>query len=177
MAVIETERLYLRRMHAGDLEALMEIFSDPVAMQYYPRTRSRVEVKDWIHWTENNYRDYGVGLWIVESKDTGTILGQCGIIPQAIHEPVQEWEVGYLFIRRHWGHGYATEAARACRDYAFTHLAADHAISIINPLNQPSIKVAERNGMTRREVTRWRDHSVAIYQITREAWQQRTDSI
>lgn len=103
----------------------------------------------------------------MELKDTGEILGQSGLTSQIIHDMRREWEVGCLFLRRHWGHGYATESARAARDLAFAAPNADHAISIINPDNQPSIKVAERSGMTRREVTAWRDHAVAVYQITR----------
>jgi RimJ/RimL family protein N-acetyltransferase len=78
--VICTERLNLRRMTKDDTKNLMEIFSDPLAIRYYPSTKNEGETLEWIEWTQNNYDQYGVGLLIVEDKVTGEFLGQCGIV-------------------------------------------------------------------------------------------------
>lgn len=167
--VLETSRLRLRCMMSEDVDELLRIFADPVAMQYYPSTRDRLQVEDWVRWTQDNYRRFGVGLWVVEAKDTGAFLGQCGIVPQTVHDVV-EWEIGYLFVRAHWGHGYATEAARACRDHGFLRLGAPHLISLINPANTPSIAVARRNGMHVRERALFHQQEVDVYVITRAEW-------
>lgn len=170
--VFQTDRLVLRKTEETDVQAIMEIFSDPLAMQYYPRTRSRDEAASWILRMQESYRLYGVGLWTVELRHSGEVIGQCGIVPQRIHDDIQEWEIGYLFLRRHWRHGYASEAARGCRDYGFENLHASHLVSIINPDNTPSIRVAQRMGMKQREITTWRQMSVAVYALSREEWRR-----
>ncbi|MHB1955428.1 MAG: GNAT family N-acetyltransferase [Sulfobacillus sp.] len=167
---IDTARLQLRTMTEHDVDDLLRIFSDPVAMQYYPRTRTRDEVKEWIFRTMEDYRRFGVGMWVIEDKTDKSFLGQCGIVPQEVHEGTVEYEIGYLLVSQFWGKGYATEAARACRNWGFEHLTVPHFISIINPRNSPSIRVAERNGMALREYAEWRDKTVAIYAITRSDW-------
>ncbi len=108
----------------------------------------KVRQKKWIHWQLDLYQQTGAGLWIVEEKETKTFLGQCGLVPQHI-DGKDEIEIGYLFARHAWGNGYATEAASACRDFAIHDLGQKRLISLIAPLNSPSIRVAERIGMTR----------------------------
>ncbi len=169
MTILETERLRLRTMAYDDVDNLLRIFADPLAMQYYPRTRGRDEVMSWIERTQGHYRDYGIGMWIVQSRDSEEFYGQCGIIPQVVHDDI-EWEIGYALIRKFWHQGFAIEAALACRDLGFGQRHASHLISIVNPSNLPSIRVAMKNGMTRRELTAWRGYQVAIYQITKDQW-------
>ncbi|WP_186575839.1 GNAT family N-acetyltransferase [Aquibacillus kalidii] len=145
-AIIETNRLRLRKMNMRDKENLLKIFSDPETMRYYPNVKDQEETIRWINWTINNYHTFRVGLWIVEDKHTGEFLGQCGVVPQKIDGMVQ-MEIGYLFIREKWGSGYATEAAKACRDYGFEKLKVDQLVSIIDPANHASVRVAEKIGM------------------------------
>lgn len=109
--VLTTERLTLRNMTKKDVCNLLEIFSDPIAMEYYPSTKDEKQTIEWIAKMLNNYAKHGTGLWIVEHKETGEFLGQCGIVPQEV-EGVREMELGYSFARRVWGNGYATEAAK-----------------------------------------------------------------
>lgn len=80
--VMTTERLNLRKMTTEYVQNLMQIFSDPEAMKYYPSTMNEEEALGWITRTLVNYEKLGVGFWIVEDKSTGRFLGQCGIIPQ-----------------------------------------------------------------------------------------------
>ncbi|WP_405196604.1 GNAT family N-acetyltransferase [Virgibacillus necropolis] len=133
----------------------MEIFMDPIAMTHYPSTKNKNETLEWINWTLGNYRDYGVGLWIVEDKQTAEFLGQCGIVPQKFEDGVT-MEIGYLLKRIVWGNGYATEAALACKKYGFEEKGYSKLISLIDLKNQASINVAERIGMEREDtIHRW----------------------
>ena len=163
--ILTTERLQLREMTNGDVQNLMEIFSDPIAMKYYPSTKDEKETIGWIEWTLNNYKKYGVGLWIVEHKETGKFLGQCGIVPQEVDGEIQ-MEIGYLFVRQEWGKGYATEAAAACKKYGFEQLKLKKIISLPDVHNTPSAKVAERIGMTvEKTIFKW-GKEVYVYSIT-----------
>ena len=79
-------------------------------------------------------------------KDSGELIGDCGCTLQKV-EGTNHVEVGYHVRRDLWGNGYATEAAKACIEYAFTKLGVDRVISLIRPENLQSIRVAEKNGL------------------------------
>ncbi|KON88566.1 hypothetical protein AF332_18315 [Sporosarcina globispora] len=163
--VIITERLILRKMTPDDTGKLMEIFSDTVAMRYYPSTKNESETMEWVKWTQKNYDEYGVGLWIVEDKVTGEFLGQCGIVPQEV-DGVIEMEIGYLFVRRLWGNGYATEAALACKNFGFERLKLNKMVSLPDVNNIPSTKVAERIGMqVIKTINKW-GKEVYVYSVS-----------
>ena len=146
MIVLETERLKLRLMRLDDLQNLLGIFSDAEAMQFYPSTMDEYQTRQWIQRTLIRYEKDGFGLWIVELRDSGEFVGQCGLIAQNVNEK-PEVEIGYLFLRRWWGRGLATEAACACRDFGFRKLGLKRLISIIDPENIASRRVAEKVGM------------------------------
>ncbi len=175
MRVFDTERLKLRLMTEDDVDNLQQIFSDPVAMQYYPSTKNLEETISWIRWTLNNYESHGVGLWVVERKDDEEFLGQCGIVPQNVNHSM-EYEIGYLFVRQFWGNGYATEAAVACRDWGFDNLNPARLISLIDPRNKPSQGVAIRNGMSLHEHIVRRDKPVDVWAIARSEWNSQKSS-
>ncbi len=136
--VLETERLRLRRFRASDVDAIFAIIGDNVAMQYYPKTFNRNDAVQWISRNLRRYREHGYGLFAVTLKDGVDLIGDCGVIKQEVEGETQ-LEVGYHFRRDQWGHGYATEAARACMGLAFhtlrrqqSHLAdsaAEHAVA------------------------------------------------
>ncbi|MBS4205746.1 GNAT family N-acetyltransferase [Lederbergia citrea] len=162
--VLSSDRLNLRKMGKEDVHLLMEIFSDPEAMRYYPSTKDEDGAMNWIHWTLDNYTKYGVGLWMVEDKGTGEFLGQCGIVPQEI-DGVIEMEIGYLFVRRVWGNGYATEAASACKKFGFEQMNLSKLVSLPDINNIPSTKVAERIGMNiEKTITKW-GKEVYVYSV------------
>ncbi|WP_221568074.1 GNAT family N-acetyltransferase [Alkalihalobacillus sp. TS-13] len=164
MFELRTERLKLRPLKKGDLSNLMKIFSDPIAMKHYPSTKTEQQAEEWIEWTHNNYNAYNVGLWAVELLETGEFAGQCGIVPQKINSEVM-MEIGYLFIREHWGKGYATEAALACLNYGFEKCRYPKLISLIAPENSPSSAVAKRIGMRKEtQIHKW-DRSIDVYAI------------
>ncbi|MFC0525551.1 GNAT family N-acetyltransferase [Pontibacillus salicampi] len=147
---MKTARLQLREMTGEDVDHLLEIFADPIAMQYYPSTKNREQTKQWIEWNKRLYKQEGIGLWIVEDRKTSCFVGQCGLVPQEI-QGEKRLEIGYLLSREQWGNGFATEAAQACRDYAFHVLEVAEVISIIDIRNTPSINVAKRIGMKKEQ--------------------------
>ena len=117
---IETERLVLRDLEPGDYDALRSMM-DADTMWAYAHAFSDGEVAEWLEKQILRRRIWGFSLCAVELKETGEVIGQCGVTVQdclGAHVP----EIGYVFRRDHWHHGYATEAALACRDYAFETL-------------------------------------------------------
>ena len=116
-------------------------------MEFYPATKNIEETHHWIRRCIVNYEKFGHCFWAVLLRDTREFIGQCGILYQNMrHRP--EHEIGYMFQRPFWGHGYATEAAAACRDWAFTHFRYEYVVSYIDPRNTRSLAVAKRIGMT-----------------------------
>ena len=124
---LETKRLFLREMTWDE------------------------ETDKWMENQMDRCRKFGFGLWAVEKKETGEVIGQCGLtwqpVPESIDISGRILEIGYLFQRSQWGKGYATEAAAACREYAFQVLKAPKVSSIIRENNHASRNVAERNGL------------------------------
>ena len=145
--ILETRRLYLRKMDQGDYKSLCRILQDPEVMYAYEHPFSDREVQEWLDRQRSRYKEQGFGLWAVILKETGEKIGQCGLTMQD-WEDRQVPEIGYLFAKAYWHQGYATEAAVGCREYAFRNLGIEEVFSIIRDNNIPSQNVAKRNGMT-----------------------------
>lgn len=145
--ILETERLALRRLEETDFDALAAILQDPQVMYAYEHGFSVEEVRQWLDRQLARYAKYGFGLWAMIEKASGDLIGQCGVT-------MQDWngrevpEIGYNLRRDKWHQGFAIEAARACKEYAFTVLGFREVYSIIRENNLPSQRVALRNGMS-----------------------------
>lgn len=144
--VLETERLYLREMTKADYADLCDILQDAQTMYAYEHAFSDREAAAWLDKQFERYRNDGFGLWAVIDKASGAFLGQCGITWQNL-DGEQVPEIGYLFKRKYWHNGYATEAAIGCKQYAFDVLGFDKVYSVIRDNNDASQRVARRNGM------------------------------
>ena len=153
--ILETERLYLREMNQNDFGSLCKILQDEKAMYAYEGAFSDAEVQEWLDRQLARYKKWGFGLWAAVLKETGEVIGQCGLTMQLWKER-EVLEIGYLFRRDCWHRGYATEAARACKAYAFEKLEAEEVCSIIRDINEASKRVAIRNGMMKTDV--WTKH-------------------
>jgi RimJ/RimL family protein N-acetyltransferase len=170
--ILETSRLRLREFVPQDADALAAVLSDPVAMQYYPAAVDRKGVEEWIERNRERYQREGYGLWAMVLKGSGELIGDCGCFLRDI-EGRDDVEIGYHVRRDLWGRGYATEAADACMQYAFTKLGFDRVISLIRPENLQSIRVAEKNGLTCQKVIFWRGYEHCIYAIDVQTWHRR----
>ena len=165
MVILETERLRLRELTLDDLDDLHRVLSDPVAMQHYPKPFDRDMTTGWIQWSLRNYVEHGFGLWGVVLKEGERLIGDCGLTIQQV-EGVPELEIGYHIIRSHWGNGYATEAAVACRDYAFDRLERRRVVSWMGADNLASRRVAEKVGMfLEKEATGAYGESTVVYSM------------
>jgi ribosomal-protein-alanine N-acetyltransferase len=159
--VLQTERMVLRQMEMGDVDDLMGIFSDPEAMRYYPNTKSRQETEEWVRRAHESYRDHGFGLWVAILEDSGEFVGQCGLTVQEV-EGKNEVEIGYLFLRKFWDRSLATEAAR---DHGFNTLGYERLVSLIDPGNLASRRVAEKIGLTlEKEIWKW-NKEICVYAL------------
>jgi uncharacterized protein (TIGR00290 family) len=146
MKIIETERLYLRELVLEDAQELSKVLSDPESMQFYPEPFSREKVERWIEWNITNYKANNHGLWAVILKDGEKFIGDCGITMQTIEDETVP-EIGFHILKDYWNNGYATEAALACKQYAFEEMKYPHVFSYTTINNIASQKVASKIGM------------------------------
>lgn len=153
--MIETKRLILREMQQSDYNALCKILKDNDVMYAYEGAFNDEEAQAWLTKQIARQIDKGLGLNAVLLKDTGEMIGQCGLTWQTWKDQTL-LEIGYLFQKAFWHKGYATEAAIACKKYAFQVLNADCVCSIIRDTNTASQNVAIRNGMS--VIDTWTKH-------------------
>lgn len=146
MIVIETPRLILRQLTLEDVEDLANIYADPVVMKFYRSTITYEQTLQQVESIISKYEQRGWSLWATIHKAERKFIGRCGLAPQQVDGQL-EVEVGYLLAKEYWGQGLATEAAIACRDYGFEKLGLNRLISLIDPENIASQKVAIKNGM------------------------------
>ena len=144
--ILKTDRLFLREMTMDDFDALYKVLADRNIMQHYPYTFDEKIVSDWIERNMNRYNEYGFGLWAVCLKETGEMIGDCGLTLQNIEGEMLP-EIGYHIRADHQRKGYAKEAAAAVRDWAFTNTDYPALYSYCQYTNVGSYKTAESIGM------------------------------
>lgn len=147
MTLLETKRLILRPIEPADARALTAVFGDPLVMRFGDGPQTAAWVREWVAWVAQDYAQRGYGPLAVVQKESGEIIGYCGLFYFADINGFPEVELGYRLARSAWGRGFATEAAAAVRDYAFDTLALQRLVSLIDPANKASIAVAEKLGM------------------------------
>ncbi len=161
-----TERLIFRHYTLDDVDALLPMFSDAETMRFYGGVHDRDATRAWLEKATTRDETDGHSVWALELKETGEFVGHCGLLVQEVDE-VRENEIGYFLNRAYWGRGLITEAAIATREFGFDHFGYVRLISIIDPENVGSIRVAEKNGMTLERNTRWCDMDICVYSLER----------
>ena len=147
--ILETKRLLLRPMQAADIDDLLVIFTDPNVMDAFDSPPfDRGQMSNWLQRNLDHQEEYGYGLFSVILKANGLLIGDCGLEVMEV-DGVQAAELGYDFRSDTWNQGFATEAATAVRDYAFTVLELPQLISLIRVKNAASQRVSEKIGMGR----------------------------
>jgi len=146
MNILETDRLVLREFTIDDLSATQKIVCDEQTMYAFNGAWSEEENLEGLQKHIQGYREHGFGRWAVVLKETGKVIGICGL--QWCDTDIDKvLEVGYFFNRAYWSNGYAIEAAAACKRYAFDVLNYSEVFSLIRDTNLASMNVAIRNGM------------------------------
>jgi RimJ/RimL family protein N-acetyltransferase len=167
---IETQRLLLRQWRDDDVEPYARICADAEVMRYIgggaalTREQSEAQISDFVrHWEE-----HGFGLWAIEHKASGAFVGFVGLSHQdGWTESEHKREVGWRLDPAYWGRGFATEGAVASVRYGFEVLGLERIISIIQPENKASRRVAEKAGLSLQGETRWRGNGVVWYAVDR----------
>ena len=168
--MIETPRLFLREMNEADFDALYLVLADSDIMQHYPYTFDEARVRGWIRRNMERYQIFGFGLWAVCLRDSGEMIGDCGLTMQLINGQIKP-EIGYHIRADQQRRGYAKEAAAAVRDWAFRHTPFNILFSYMKYTNVPSSKTAMSWGC--RFVAEYADdvnEVTKVYAITREEW-------
>lgn len=170
MNIVETERLILRPLTPGDLDALAEINSDPPVMRYIGdgQPASREHTAERLNFLVEHGRQYGFGAWAVWHKQSLSLIGFVALIHL---DGTTEVEVGYRLARDYWGKGFATEAARASLRHGFQDLALDRIVAVVQPENIASQRVLEKLGLKYEKDARYYNADVKYYAIAREAYE------
>jgi RimJ/RimL family protein N-acetyltransferase len=183
---LETERLVLRRFTPDDVDAIVELDSDPEVMFFINggRPTPRAEVEDEVlpFWLAFYEHDNGYGFWAAIEKSTGQFLGWFHFRPHTAGEPV---ELGYRLRRPAWGKGYATEGSRALIEKGFTDLDVERVYAETMVVNTASRRVMEKAGLryVRTFVADWPDkipgdeHGDVEYALTRAEWLTRNREV
>jgi RimJ/RimL family protein N-acetyltransferase len=146
---LRTERLILRRWRVSDREPFARMNAHAEVMRYFPRRLTPEESDAMVEHVELHFDQHGFGLWAVEVPGVAPFIGYVGLWVPSFRAPfMPAVEVGWRLDRPYWGHGYATEAARATLADGFGRAGLGEIVSFTSPLNVPSVRVMERLGMT-----------------------------
>ena len=179
---LTTKRLRLRQWKREDFPAFANLNADPEVMRYYPDTLSEEESNDMAQRFGAIITFKSWGFWVVEKLDDKKFMGFVGL-----HEPTYDLpvtpcvEIGWRLARKYWGHGYASEAAKASLEVAFEELDLPEVYSFTSILNAKSQAVMERLGMVNMnqnfehpmipEGSPLREH--LLYKIDKKSWIER----
>lgn len=146
--ILETARLTLRQMSAGDAPFMLALLNDPAFVRNIGDrgVRTLDDARTYIAaGPEASYVRFGFGLYIVELRVAGTPIGMCGLLKR---DTLADVDIGFAFLPAYRHHGYAVESAAAIRDYARERLGLRRLVAIVNPANDASMRVLERIGFT-----------------------------
>ncbi len=177
---LETERLIIRAWQPEqDAHQAFAIYSDAEVTQWLSNrtvAETVADVKGRLQRYVERFheRDRNLGCWAVVEKTSQDIIGNLFLIPlpDAEHEPTEDYEIGWHFRRQSWGHGFATESARCLMDYGLQQLHLPVLYAVTKPNNLRSIAVMERLGMQRMGLTRqyYGGHELLLYSVDQTAY-------
>ncbi|ADB32728.1 GCN5-related N-acetyltransferase [Kribbella flavida DSM 17836] len=168
-----TDRLLLRPFQDSDLEPWAALNTDPEVVRYLGgEPLSRAQSDRIAEQVNAQYAAEGIGFLAVERQSDGAFVGACGLTFEQWYP--EELQIGWRLARAYWGHGYATEAAAAWLDHAFTDVGRDRVLSVTDTPNVRSIAVMRRLGMTFDHTAVLAEDGVefdaTVYSITADAW-------
>jgi [ribosomal protein S5]-alanine N-acetyltransferase len=163
----ESERLLFRKLLPSDFDKWVEFMKNPESTEYMWLTDSSDPADKCKVWFDRVFSRYEInkgGMNVLINKINGDFVGQSGLLFHTI-EGIEELEIGYAIMPQFRGQGFATEAAKKCRDFAFGNNLKDTLISIIHPGNIYSKKVAANVGMTLEKKVTKDGRNFNIYRI------------
>ena len=164
-----TPRLVLRQFTLDDLEAAHALYSDPEVMRFSssePST-SLEATRAILEAHLASYAEHNFGKWAVAVRTTGEFIGYCGVALATIDGPESEPELGFRLLPRFQGQGYATEAGKVALDHCFSFLRLPRVLGVVEPGNQPSVRVLLKLGMTYQRQTLWHGKTTDVYAADR----------
>ncbi len=168
--IIETERLLLREVTENDFDEIYKVLGDPEIMKHYPYTLDEAGVRNWIKRNMERYRIFGFGLWAVCLKETGEVIGDCGLTMQPINGQIKP-EIGYHIRVDKQRKGYAKEATIAVRDWTFNNTPFNVIYSYMKYTNEPSVKTAISYGCKQvDEFSNDKNVTMKVFAISRDEW-------
>lgn len=169
-----SERLYFRKISIDDFDSWLDFHKDPRSTLYWKGDYGSPdeECQKWYNRQLFRYENNLGGHNALIEKKTKNLVGHCGLLVQEV-DGNRELEIGYSLLPKYWGHGFATEAAKKCMDFAFQNKFAERLISIISLTNIPSQKVAKNIGMQIGKDTRYHGNDVHIFEMSKEEWKFR----
>ncbi|MGE8203679.1 GNAT family N-acetyltransferase [Heyndrickxia sp. NPDC080065] len=150
MIHFETERLLFRDFELKDLPEFKRMNEDSEVMRYFPKTLSHEETESFFHAIVDEWKAYGYGLFAVERKDNGEFIGFIGFHRATFEADFTPCiEIGWRLKKEAWGHGFATEGAKACLKYAETAYDFKNIYSFTAKINMPSERVMQKIGLVK----------------------------
>jgi RimJ/RimL family protein N-acetyltransferase len=170
----ETARLHFRPIAQEDCDAWLPFFKDPSSFKHWvaPEQDPEDACREWFVRQKQRYNNNEGGMNALIEKASGKLIGYCGLLVQVV-DHLTELEIGYSLLPDFRGKGFATEAARQCRDFAFENRFSESLISIISLTNTASMNVAIKNGMKAEKETVYKGNEVTIFRIEKKNWAMR----
>lgn len=164
----ETERIRFRLIEERDFEYWLPFFRDAASFKHWKAENEAPEeaCSKWYQKQFHRYANDLGGMNALVEKSNNQLIGHCGLLVQNV-DGITELEIGYSLLPAAWNKGFATEAAKKCKTFAFDNSFADSLISIISLTNLPSENVAIKNGMKLDKKTIYNDMDVKIFRIYR----------
>lgn len=162
----ETERLTFRKLEVSDFDTWLPFHQDPLSSNFWEGLPKdpKMACQAWFDKAFFRYENNLGGMNVLINKQTGELIGQCGLLVQTI-DGIKELEIGYSLLLKYWRKGYAIEAAQKCKSHAIENKLAPSLISTIHVDNIPSQKVAIKNGMHIDKTTIYDNNPVHIFRI------------
>jgi len=160
---LNTDRLFLRNLEPEDVDDILDLWIDPDVTEFMGGPREINDLRKGLTEDSSNPYEYEYDLWPVIEKSSGTLVGHCGLLEKEI-EGKSEIEVIYVIKKKYWGRAYASEAANALIEYAFTQKKLNRVVAMIKPANKRSERVAEKCGMKfEKEILRMENVTMKLY--------------
>lgn len=172
----ETERLIFRKLENSDFDHWLNLFEDEhtakmLGMETFKTPKERCE--KWFEATFHRYENNLGGQNVLLSKENNQLIGQSGLLVREVENSF-ELEIAYSILPQFRGKGFAIEASKKCRDFAFENNFHDRLVSIIIPENESSKKVALKNGMVFKKQISYSGNNMDLFQINKQEWETRS---